>query len=351
MRPASPTVDLEPDPNPKPQLHQQPYDDESSASTNHSITHDRQLLVDTPITQTLVSPAAYTPSAASSSSSSSSTFASASTLPTNDILEHTSHNNHSIAPGLQVDAVLPSSFPPSPVESANQSEYALGDEPGDLDVDTDMDMDMSDNDEGGAPLDYFPPNSASIDPFGPWENPFPLSSPQPAPVLTNSHGENSMNTSPATPTQPADTSSSSSDMSNSQPASFASTSVYLVESLQAGPALGVNDDEDDNTAASNPNPITLGAENPGLVHLLRNWAYQHALNPTMDPHPNLQEVSVQCTIPVSETRYCDLRGDACDIQGIDWTKICVTRKHARRRRCLTYKNYTNIDKSDAWSVR
>lgn len=41
-------------------------------------------------------------------------------------------------------------------------------------------------------------------------------------------------------------------------------------------------------------------------------------------------------------RRCDLQGDDCDIQRIDWKDLGVTRLEARQRRRATYKNYTNL---------
>jgi hypothetical protein len=38
----------------------------------------------------------------------------------------------------------------------------------------------------------------------------------------------------------------------------------------------------------------------------------------------------------------DLRGDRCDFQGIDWTKLEVKRLEARKLRNFHYKNYTNM---------
>ncbi len=53
-------------------------------------------------------------------------------------------------------------------------------------------------------------------------------------------------------------------------------------------------------------------------------------------------------LPV-ETRRSDLHGDVCDFQGLDWTRIEVERKEARRMRLRTYKNYTNL-KTPVWHV-
>jgi hypothetical protein len=39
---------------------------------------------------------------------------------------------------------------------------------------------------------------------------------------------------------------------------------------------------------------------------------------------------------------CDLQGDKCDIQRIDWKELGITRLEAREMRRQTYKNYTNL---------
>ncbi|KAB8302854.1 hypothetical protein EYC80_006189 [Monilinia laxa] len=41
-------------------------------------------------------------------------------------------------------------------------------------------------------------------------------------------------------------------------------------------------------------------------------------------------------------RRCDLQGEECDIQRINWKDLGVTRLQARQRRQITYKNYTNL---------
>lgn len=50
-----------------------------------------------------------------------------------------------------------------------------------------------------------------------------------------------------------------------------------------------------------------------------------------------------------KTHCSDLRGDAQDFQGLDWTQIGVERMEARKMRLRTYKNYTNL-KLPAWHV-
>lgn len=44
----------------------------------------------------------------------------------------------------------------------------------------------------------------------------------------------------------------------------------------------------------------------------------------------------------TEVRRKDLRGEKCDIQGINWKKLEVKRRDARRMRIATYKNFHNL---------
>ncbi|KAI0515251.1 WD40-repeat-containing domain protein [Xylaria bambusicola] len=50
----------------------------------------------------------------------------------------------------------------------------------------------------------------------------------------------------------------------------------------------------------------------------------------------------------SRITYEDLKGDACDPQGINWQDLGVTRGSARKCRTKLFRNYTNIPDSDAW---
>jgi hypothetical protein len=49
-------------------------------------------------------------------------------------------------------------------------------------------------------------------------------------------------------------------------------------------------------------------------------------------------------------RRCDLQGEKCDIQRIDWSELGVSRLEARQMRRQTYKNYTNLRFSHQWHV-
>jgi hypothetical protein len=49
-------------------------------------------------------------------------------------------------------------------------------------------------------------------------------------------------------------------------------------------------------------------------------------------------------------RRCDLQGDLCDIQRINWTELGVSRPEARQMRRQTYVNYTNVRLAYQWHV-
>ncbi|KAL1880188.1 hypothetical protein VTK73DRAFT_6219 [Phialemonium thermophilum] len=102
----------------------------------------------------------------------------------------------------------------------------------------------------------------------------------------------------------------------------------------------------------NPNAAnTLGPSNYGLVNFLKFWAGQR---------PGYQAARLRLQFPwmdrimelssshLTHVQYADLDGDQCDFQGLDWKDIGVTRKAARERRLLTYKNYVNKEGSDRW---
>jgi hypothetical protein len=105
---------------------------------------------------------------------------------------------------------------------------------------------------------------------------------------------------------------------------------------------------------TNPNPNFLGPSNYGLADMLRHWARQSR---TLQ---GLPREKARCPLPskitemtakdVKQVQYADLDGDLCDLQGIDWESLGVSRKEARRRRLLTYNNYVNVPASDRWKV-
>lgn len=65
--------------------------------------------------------------------------------------------------------------------------------------------------------------------------------------------------------------------------------------------------------------------------------------------PNLVSVERMRSEKPSEILERDLRGDRCDFQGIDWTKLEVSRRDAREKRNHSYRNYTNL-RTPGWHV-
>ncbi|KAF9879091.1 WD repeat protein [Colletotrichum karsti] len=103
-------------------------------------------------------------------------------------------------------------------------------------------------------------------------------------------------------------------------------------------------------AVSNPNPSTLGPENHCLKEFLKEWAWRNrgARYQLRGPSPGIQSITAQAAKKIPRVQYSDLEGDECDIQGINWEDLGVTRSKARERRRLMYKNYTNRTGSDKW---
>lgn len=98
---------------------------------------------------------------------------------------------------------------------------------------------------------------------------------------------------------------------------------------------------------SNPNLMSLGPENHGLVDFLRVWAGTRSINGPRPPH--MGHILAQMRKSnVTRVEYDDLMGDKCDFQGIDWNHMGVSRNSARERRLTTYNNYVNKQGSDVW---
>ena len=104
-------------------------------------------------------------------------------------------------------------------------------------------------------------------------------------------------------------------------------------------------------ALANPNPFFLGPGNYCLTDFLQHWARQSRHNNGKRgrfPWPN--KINDLSSKEVSRIKYDDLHGDLCDMQGIDWADLGVTRKEARERRLNTYKNYVCTEGADRWTV-
>ncbi|KAI7788931.1 wd repeat-containing protein [Diaporthe eres] len=103
---------------------------------------------------------------------------------------------------------------------------------------------------------------------------------------------------------------------------------------------------------NNPNAVALGPENYNLADFIRVWAWQNGVwqgvSRERGRYPWLDRITPQISKDLSRIEYQDLEGDSCDVQGMNWDDLGVTRSEARERRLLTYKNYVNIPRSDRW---
>jgi hypothetical protein len=99
------------------------------------------------------------------------------------------------------------------------------------------------------------------------------------------------------------------------------------------------------------NPIAIPGANPDLTTFLYGWALS-SQEPTLSRRPAARQVPVLSRLEqlvsskLKGVRYNHLDGNRCDLQGIDWSSLGVTRRAARRRRMGTYKNYTNVANTD-----
>jgi len=67
--------------------------------------------------------------------------------------------------------------------------------------------------------------------------------------------------------------------------------------------------------------------------------------------PIISAINKQSETPAPKTiKVCDLQGERCDIQGIDWKDLGITRWEARQMRRQTYRNYTNLRVTQQWHV-
>ncbi|KAI0102904.1 quinon protein alcohol dehydrogenase-like superfamily [Nemania sp. FL0031] len=112
--------------------------------------------------------------------------------------------------------------------------------------------------------------------------------------------------------------------------------------------FGANEFEPHPLFLTNANPGILMPDNHNSFDFLRLWQYYKRQNLLRDiegvPH---NEISI-AHLTRSRITYGNLRGDECDLQGINWEQLGVTRRAARKFRAKTFRNYTNRDNSDAW---
>ena len=150
------------------------------------------------------------------------------------------------------------------------------------------------------------------------------------------------------------------DVPAPQPASVASHSAEELQ--QQLDQLGPGDEFEDGStvwfpvpappAFVSPNMSNLHPANYGLVEFLQQWSLTGARKSKgQGRFPWPQRVMDLSHAHLTHVQYADLVVDECDIQGIDWRDLGVTRRDARERRRLTYRNYTNQEGSDISPVR
>ncbi|KAK1757503.1 WD domain-protein [Echria macrotheca] len=104
---------------------------------------------------------------------------------------------------------------------------------------------------------------------------------------------------------------------------------------------------------TNPQPSTLHPNNYSVTDFLFHWARQarglSGLPRERGRYPWPSRIHDLSSRDLTHVQYADLNGDQCDLQGIDWEDLGVTRKEARERRLLTYNNYVNQPGSDRWA--
>ncbi|KAI1128392.1 WD40 repeat-like protein [Nemania abortiva] len=106
-----------------------------------------------------------------------------------------------------------------------------------------------------------------------------------------------------------------------------------------------------------PHPLFLTNANPGILmpdnynsfDFLRLWRWCKQQGQLKDIRGTPRNELSIADLTRPRVTYENLKGDECDIQGINWEHLGVTRGAARKCRAKTFRNYTNIPESDAWN--
>ncbi|KAI1368702.1 WD40-repeat-containing domain protein [Xylaria arbuscula] len=97
-----------------------------------------------------------------------------------------------------------------------------------------------------------------------------------------------------------------------------------------------------------PGPGGLTPDNFHLLDFLLFWRDCKMRGQLKDIRGTPSNVESVRKVDRSRITYEDLNGDECDLQGINWRDIGVTRTAARKCRTKIFRNYTNRPDSDAW---
>jgi WD40 repeat protein len=101
---------------------------------------------------------------------------------------------------------------------------------------------------------------------------------------------------------------------------------------------------------TNTNPGLLSPDNHNSYNFLRTWRWLKARGQLKDIGGIPHNVSSILKADRPKIKFEELKGDECDLQGINWRFMGVTRSWARKYRLATFRNYTNRPHSDAWDT-
>ncbi|CAH0048007.1 unnamed protein product [Clonostachys solani] len=133
------------------------------------------------------------------------------------------------------------------------------------------------------------------------------------------------------------------------PTTYSLNPLGYAYSFPNAPPLAPGEDDLPPLMLSSGSAETTGSQNYGLLDFLRYWARYGSFHRRQNPNftvPNTHRMMDQISRSVRGVSYSDLNGDNCDMQGLDWESMGVTRKTARITRNQSYKNYVNIPGSD-----
>ncbi|KFY29484.1 hypothetical protein V493_02345 [Pseudogymnoascus sp. VKM F-4281 (FW-2241)] len=104
-----------------------------------------------------------------------------------------------------------------------------------------------------------------------------------------------------------------------------------------------DDDIDPPNAPANGIQVDDAHNNMTLSDFLFRWSLTiRSESRKANRGPRLERLREFGASVPTEVRRSDLRGERCDIQGINWKKLEVKRRDARRIRIASYKNYYNL---------
>ncbi|KFY13291.1 hypothetical protein V492_03367 [Pseudogymnoascus sp. VKM F-4246] len=119
--------------------------------------------------------------------------------------------------------------------------------------------------------------------------------------------------------------------------------VNIPTQSSTGVSIDLTDLDPSNAPPANGIQVDDGQNNMTLSDFLFGWGMTiSSESRKANRGPRLDRLRQLNTNMPTEVRRADLRGERCDIQGINWKKLEVERRDARRMRIASYKNYHNL---------